>query len=221
MERQLEERRSQLEYMQRAIQREFEDSETESTQALSAYDNHPADLGTETFHRELNAGINLGLNQQLHRVQRAQQKIDEGTYGACDRCGRPIGESRLSAVAEAIFCLSCEEAAAQSYQPPLSKDEVGPVSFGDRRDIHRDVVEPDGEELSQAVAQFGTSDSPQDTPPAVDYFETFVGFEESVGIAEDVEAIVDENGEVLFDALRERPRQVAKTTDAETGQPPE
>lgn len=65
MKRQLEARRSQLEHMQRAIQREFEDSETESTQALSAYDNHPADLGTDTFHRELDGGLGLGLNQRL------------------------------------------------------------------------------------------------------------------------------------------------------------
>lgn len=210
-------RRRQLERIEHGIQQQFDESETESSHALSAYDNHPADLATDTFHREIDVGLTVGLNRRLNQVRRALQKLDEGSYGVCDRCGQAIGRARLTAMPEAIFCIACEDVVEQGYVPPPSEAEVVPFPFGDRRDIHPpDVVEADGEDFWQAVAQFGTSDSPQDTPPAVDYFETFVGFEEPIGIVEDIEAIVDENGEVLWDALRQWPRENADSTETET-----
>ena len=220
-EQDLAQRRAWLERMESRIRERFDVSQTEYTHALSAYDNHPADQATETFRRELDVGLTVGLNRQLADVHRAQEKIDEGTYGLCDRCGAPISEGRLEAIPEAVLCLRCQEGVEESYVPPPSEAEVVPFPFGDRRDIHRDVVEADGEDFWQSVAQFGTSDSPQDTPPAVDYFETFVGFEEPIGYVQDVESIVDENGEVLLDAVRQKPIRNADSTDAESDQYPD
>lgn len=45
------------------------------------------------------------LDAKLHDVERALEKLDEGTYGSCDVCGRPIGAERLEAIPWAVLCL--------------------------------------------------------------------------------------------------------------------
>jgi DnaK suppressor protein len=68
-------------------------------------DNHPADMAAVTFERELDEGLEEGAQQTLEQVVRALAKIDEGTYGICDRCGREIGEERLRARPWALLCI--------------------------------------------------------------------------------------------------------------------
>ena len=43
----------------------------------------------------------------IAEVDRALEKLDEGTYGTCDDCGRPIGRERLEAVPWAALCVDC------------------------------------------------------------------------------------------------------------------
>jgi DnaK suppressor protein len=45
--------------------------------------------------------------EQLLLVQKALQRIDDGTWGRCVTCGRPIGKQRLRAVPEASTCTGC------------------------------------------------------------------------------------------------------------------
>jgi DnaK suppressor protein len=40
-------------------------------------------------------------------VRRALAKLDEGSYGRCDRCGGPIGQERLEALPWAAQCVGC------------------------------------------------------------------------------------------------------------------
>ncbi len=221
LESELAQRRAWLERLRNEIRERFGESETESVHALSAYDNHPADLATDTFSRELDVGLTVGLNRRLDQIGRAEEKLEEGTYGLCDRCGEPIASARLNAMPDAIYCVDCQAVMDLPYQGPPSGAEVIPYPFGDDRAIHDDVVEPDGEDFWQSVAQWGTSDSPQDTPPAVDYYETFIGFDEPIGYVEEVESIVDENGEVLFDTLRQKAIRDADSTDAESDRYPD
>ena len=44
---------------------------------------------------------------QLEELDRALVKIDEGTYGVCDRCGTPIPEGRLEVHPTAVLCVAC------------------------------------------------------------------------------------------------------------------
>ena len=44
---------------------------------------------------------------ELHQIDAALQRIENGTYGTCSRCGRPIGVERLSAVPAAATCIAC------------------------------------------------------------------------------------------------------------------
>jgi DnaK suppressor protein len=52
------------------------------------------------------------LDAKLRDVERALAKLEDGTYGTCDVCGRPIGSERLEAIAWAVLCL--DDARARS-----------------------------------------------------------------------------------------------------------
>jgi RNA polymerase-binding transcription factor DksA len=54
------------------------------------------------------AGSNL-FADRLYDIDRALQAIDEGAYGICERCGRPIPPERLEAIPEARFCLADQQ----------------------------------------------------------------------------------------------------------------
>ncbi len=45
------------------------------------------------------------LDAKLRDVERAIAKLDEGSYGACDVCGQPIGPERLEAIPWAVRCV--------------------------------------------------------------------------------------------------------------------
>ena len=50
------------------------------------------------------------LRVSLTDVERALRKVERGTYGACERCGEPIGDDRLEAIPEARLCIRCKQA---------------------------------------------------------------------------------------------------------------
>jgi RNA polymerase-binding transcription factor DksA len=72
--------------------------ETEELGELSAYDQHPADQGSETFEREKDLSILEGLESELAEIEAALQRIDDGTYGIDENTGEPIDPARLEAI---------------------------------------------------------------------------------------------------------------------------
>jgi DnaK suppressor protein len=62
---------------------------------------------TEAVSRLNEIGVGNSLLIQGDRVDRALAKIDEGTYGICDSCGRPILPARLRAAPESVVCMDC------------------------------------------------------------------------------------------------------------------
>jgi RNA polymerase-binding transcription factor DksA len=72
---------------------------------LSMLDQHPADIGSETFERDKDLSILYNIQAELAEVDRALRRIQEATYGRCEACGRPIGAARLEARPSARFCL--------------------------------------------------------------------------------------------------------------------
>ena len=81
------------------------ESEGESLAELSSVDQHQADLGTETFERERDLSILERVEAELADVEHALRRLDEGTYGICEACGKPISDDRLEAQPAARFCL--------------------------------------------------------------------------------------------------------------------
>jgi DnaK suppressor protein len=79
--------------------------EWRATAELSVVDQHPADVGTETFERDKDMSILFDIEAQLSDVDRALRRLDDGTYGRCEACGRPIGAARLEAKPMTRFCI--------------------------------------------------------------------------------------------------------------------
>lgn len=77
----------------------------ETIDELSLADQHPADLASETFEREKDESILDNVDEQLRDVGDALRRVDEGTYGRCEICGKDIGDERLRARPEARFCV--------------------------------------------------------------------------------------------------------------------
>ena len=75
---------------------------------LSSYDEHIGDTGTETFERERDVALGENAEAILRQVETALQKIDDGTYGICERCGKPIGKARLEALPYAALAIGAD-----------------------------------------------------------------------------------------------------------------
>lgn len=67
---------------------------------------HMADQDTELLDQE--AVVGRTLNEVLNDVRAALERVDEGSYGRCERCGGAISGERLMAIPYARFCIRCE-----------------------------------------------------------------------------------------------------------------
>jgi len=75
-------------------------------------DNHLGDTATALYDRELDEGLEEGARETLVEIEAALQRIDAGTYGICDGCGKPIGAERLAAIPWARLCIDDQRRAA-------------------------------------------------------------------------------------------------------------
>jgi RNA polymerase-binding protein DksA len=64
-----------------------------------------ADLATDTLEREVDLSVREGLEAAVADVERALERLDNGRYGVCLQCGRPIDDERLEARPEAEYCV--------------------------------------------------------------------------------------------------------------------
>jgi DnaK suppressor protein len=70
--------------------------------------NHVADDATEVFTRERNLALRSNAEDLLAQVDAALDRLAEGSYGTCARCGQEIATERLEALPYAIYCISCQ-----------------------------------------------------------------------------------------------------------------
>lgn len=103
----LEAERSRLEEVMSSAELEtLEESETESYQELSSVDQHSGDLGTATYEREKADSIRTSVEGQLADVEHALARLEAGSYGVCELCGKKIPDERLKARPAARFCIN-------------------------------------------------------------------------------------------------------------------
>lgn len=161
----------------------------ESLDELSLYDNHPGDVGDATFEREKDLGFKLFYEDRIVMIDDALEAIKKGTYGVCESCGKEISLERLKAVPYTTFCLPCKnhKESQEHTQRPLEEDMLH-LPFGGKMG-GSDEVGFDGEDAWQAVARFGTSDSPSDLGGVLDYGETYYDADEKIGVVEAYEDI--------------------------------
>ncbi|WP_027346217.1 TraR/DksA family transcriptional regulator [Hamadaea tsunoensis] len=68
-----------------------------------------ADTGTKTFEREQEITLANNILERINQVERALERLDEGSYGWCERCGNPIPVERLAAFPSATLCVTCKQ----------------------------------------------------------------------------------------------------------------
>lgn len=191
---QLESLKSRLEKQIDTLAKRGSEPLKESVGELSGYDNHPADLGAETFERAKDLGLQGNSKVMLMKVNHALDRINNGTYGTCEKCGKPIAEERLEAVPYTTFCVDCkksEEMLRDHSRRPLEEEVLG-FPFGRSFNDGVGTIGYDGEDAWQDVERYGTSSGPQDIPGAVDYTETYVDGNEERGVVEETDTILNE-----------------------------
>ncbi len=95
-------------------------SPLESTGDISSHSTHMADHGTDNFDRELALSLASSRQDSIYDIEDAIQRIDNGEYGECESCGKPIERPRLKALPFAKMCIACQNAAERGrsrYQP--------------------------------------------------------------------------------------------------------
>ena len=75
------------------------------------FDNHLADSATATLNREIDYTLEENSEHVLSSIEQALQRIENGTFGTCVRCGTQIAEERLEAIPYATRCIDCQRVA--------------------------------------------------------------------------------------------------------------
>jgi RNA polymerase-binding protein DksA len=68
-----------------------------------------ADAGSKTFEREQEQSIAANRRDLITQIQHAVERIDNGTYGYCESCGKPIPKARLKAFPAATLDVACKQ----------------------------------------------------------------------------------------------------------------
>ncbi len=84
------------------------DARETASEDRSTYSLHMADHGTATMEREKSQLFAQRGGDYIDHLNKALQRIKDGTFGICRTCQRPIGRGRLEAVPTATQCISCK-----------------------------------------------------------------------------------------------------------------
>lgn len=109
------ERKAELERMRDGMQ----EDEQERSQEYQDTQPDSGDQSQYMFDREMDATLGQQFDRQLEDVNRALEKIEEGTYGLSDDTGEPIPKGRLEAMPEAVYTIEGQERRERERRPPL------------------------------------------------------------------------------------------------------
>jgi DnaK suppressor protein len=68
-----------------------------------------ADASSKVTQREHDLALNLNARELLAQTEHGLARIDAGTYGECESCGKPVGKARLQAFPRATLCVECKQ----------------------------------------------------------------------------------------------------------------
>jgi len=166
----------------------------DSVEELSTYDQHPADIASEVFERSKDMSLREDAQIKLNAIDHAIARMDEGTYGKCDTCGRDIPVERLEAIPYTTQCVDCHS----RYEETPNRINVRPVE--------EDILEPPFARTTgqQEGTMYDTEDAWQDVAQwqehsphsgAGSYYGGGSADEEAVGYTELVDHISYEVGD--------------------------
>ena len=104
-------RRTTLLDQQRSLRREMDElgADPDADEVAFDADTGFADRSHSTEERERVMTMARSLRTNLREVERALVKFEDGTYGRCERCGKPVGDERLDAIPWALLCIDCKK----------------------------------------------------------------------------------------------------------------
>lgn len=105
---QLEARKSEIESDVSFMSNEMRSIGVDQDDENGSLGNHIADDGSNVTEAERIVTVTEDFQYILAQVNAALERMDEGTYGICQSCGRPIGEERLEAFPYVAFCIECQ-----------------------------------------------------------------------------------------------------------------
>jgi DnaK suppressor protein len=76
-----------------------------------------AELGSDNFDQELTLSLLGSEKNALDQIDGALKRIEDGSYGQCEECGKEIPKARLEAIPYAAFCVQCASQREEGQGP--------------------------------------------------------------------------------------------------------
>ncbi|MGH8980502.1 MAG: TraR/DksA C4-type zinc finger protein [Acidimicrobiales bacterium] len=101
----LDEERQRLETARGGVDADLAEERLGASEELADYDQHPAEQGTEVAAIEQDLGLREDFATRLQENDEARRRVDNGRYGTCETCGKPISDDRLRALPSTRHCI--------------------------------------------------------------------------------------------------------------------
>ncbi|WP_130806814.1 TraR/DksA C4-type zinc finger protein [Senegalia massiliensis] len=174
----------------KGIKDNFDGSITNASGEISAYDNHPADIGTELFMQEHNIKLSDNQKNIMTKINIALKNINEGNFGNCIVCGKEIEEERLDIIPYTVTCKNHREKIDEVIGMTDTKEQEYLSNILRRMNKDdKDYVGTDGEDIIQKVEQFNRIENDPSNSTG-DYNGVFD--DNDKGSVEDIESISEE-----------------------------
>jgi len=87
------------------------DTETNAPDGAAGDVRDEGDLAEASHRHDLSLMHRERVAERINQLTAALRRVEDGSYGRCERCGRDIEPARLKALPEATTCLACQERA--------------------------------------------------------------------------------------------------------------
>jgi DnaK suppressor protein len=81
----------------------------ETSELAEGADNHPGDESDRLTEQQRLFTIRGELANRKADIEHALERVESGSFGTCERCGRQIPSARLEALPFARYCVDCQE----------------------------------------------------------------------------------------------------------------
>ena len=108
LRKRLEERRAEIESDMSYMAAEMRSIGVDQDEENGSLGNHIADDGSNVAEAERIVTVSEDLQEILVQVNGALERMTDGKYGTCQRCGNPIAEERLEAFPYVAYCIECQ-----------------------------------------------------------------------------------------------------------------
>ena len=104
----LEKKQAILDQIQQIRTDSLSQSQRDAAGDLSAYTFHMADVASDSYDREFTLNLASSEQEVLYAIEEALHRIEDGTFGDCVECQKPISKARLKALPHARLCITCQ-----------------------------------------------------------------------------------------------------------------